>query len=254
MKAESCRLVLRPRDPLATFDLMLVFLRADLRRYAWLFFRTVLPCAVGLTLLEWASGNRYLSLLVLVPLLDVVQVPFTALGGRLLFATDVDPREGLRATLGRATLRLLAARLLVWPLAACTFGMPLLLAPGVTFLPETLILERGALGAALRRASRLGGRDPLASLAASIGRLFLTLWMAAVMEAGGQAVLSTLQLGRPAGYLLDGDLTPFVIFGLLAAQPVHALYRLLLYVQARTLAEGWDVQVALWGLRKGRGV
>lgn len=252
MNAESCRIVLRPRGPLATFDLVLVFLRAGAGHFGRLFLWTVVPLALLLGLLAWWVDHPSMVFLV-VPFVDAIQVPFTLLGARLLFEATASPAEALRSSLSGATLRLLAARAVILPSTLCSFGLLALVVPGLGFLPETILLERGQLGPAARRSLRLGSREPLGAFANVGGRAGLAVWGGLVAELGGQGLLGAFQLGAPLGRLADGDVTPFLVFGILASQPLHALYRLLLYVQARTMAEGWDVQVALWGVRKRRG-
>jgi hypothetical protein len=84
------------------------------------------------------------------------------------------------------------------------------------------------------------------AIAAAVGWVALTGWGAIVGEAAGQGIVSfVLQLGTPFGEATDGRATPFLLAGMLAVQPLYAVWRLLLYVDARTRAEGWDLQVAL---------
>jgi len=79
------------------------------------------------------------------------------------------------------------------------------------------------------------------------------VWFGLVGEATGQAMVGfILQLGEPFGALMYGDVTPYLLLGLLVSQPVHAVYRLLLYVDVRTRLEGWDLQVGLRAAGLGR--
>jgi hypothetical protein len=72
------------------------------------------------------------------------------------------------------------------------------------------------------------------------------VWFAVTAEAVGQGLVSgVLQLGTPFGDVLLGEVTPFLILGILLSHPVYAIYRLLLYVDVRTRVEGWDLQVGL---------
>ena len=68
-------------------------------------------------------------------------------------------------------------------------------------------------------------------------------------ESLGQGIIGfVFQLGAPFGALSSGDATPYLLMGVLLANPVNAMYRLLLYVDARTRSEGWDLQVRLRAL------
>ena len=66
-------------------------------------------------------------------------------------------------------------------------------------------------------------------------------------DRGQLIVAQGLQLGQPFGSAMDLQVTPYLLFGMLAVQPLHALYRLLLYIDVRTRVEGWDLQVAFRG-------
>lgn len=251
MRAESCRIVLRPRGVLETFDLVGVFVQANARTLGRLLLFTVVPASVLCGVVAWLAGGHPAAILLPLPLLGVIQLPFTALAGRLLFSRTAHPWEqGIRGVPLQVLPLLAVARLGLAVASAMTLGLALFLAPGLHFLPEILVLERVGPSRAFGRAMRIGAHEPLAAFAGAGARVFLTIWSALVFEALGQLVLGTgLQLGEPFGALWNGEVTPFLLAGMLVAQPLHALYRLLLYIDARTRVEGWDLQVALWSVR-----
>jgi len=179
----------------------------------------------------------------------LVQLPFTVLGGRLLFSDDVSVREVLGASVG-----MLGSGLTVWCLYVlavvlggmmCFWGALFTVVPTL-YLAETTLLERVSLSRALRRSSRLASAHPGTAGAGALGWFGLTMWFGVVGEYGMQGLLGmVLQLGSPFGHLLSGDVTPGLLLGIVAAQPAVAIYRLLLYVDVRTRVEGWDLQVRL---------
>ncbi|MCB9675140.1 MAG: hypothetical protein H6737_08480 [Alphaproteobacteria bacterium] len=249
MNPNLCRVALRPRGSLEVFDLVVRFVRVNL---GVLLRMAVL--AVGLPFLLiapiglWAEGAPWVALLPL-PLSPLVQAPFTLLGGRLLFRDDTTVGSTLRELVA-AVPRLLGVGLVgavatVLAAASCGVGYLPLLAV-LLYVPETALLERVGVQRGLRRSLRLAGGHVGIAMAGAGARVFLTVWMALVCEGFGQAVLdTTLQLGQPFGSLWTGQITPFFLFGMLLAQPLHAIYRLLLYVDVRTRVEGWDLQVGL---------
>jgi hypothetical protein len=231
------------------FDLTWVFARENLSPLLTLLLVTVLPPWLFCAVVAWGFDGAPWVLLLVLPFLDPIQAPFTLLGGRLLFDADASASSVLRelpSALGRlvGALAAILASWLVSPLTCMTMLVPIL---GATaYLPETALLERVPIGRGIQRSMRLAGANPAIALFALSGRAFLTLWCAAVAESFGQVLLSTtLQLGAPFGSALEGDVTPFLLLGVLVAQPIHALYRLLLYVDVRTRVEGWDLQVGL---------
>lgn len=249
MNPNLCRVVLRPRSAFEVFDLVLRFVhqnRGPLLRLTAL--TVVLPWLVLAPIGWWFEGVWWVALLP-IPLFPFVQAPFTVLGGRLLFKPEVTVREALVQTV-RQLGSLMAVSIvgvvgLGVSAATCFYGyLPLMAA--LLYVPETALLERVGLQRGLQRSMRLAGGHVGLALAGAFGRVFLTVWCVLVAEGFGQALLdTTLQLGRPFGALSDGSVTPFVVFGLLISQPIHALYRLFLYVDVRTRMEGWDLQVGL---------
>jgi hypothetical protein len=250
MNPNLCRVVLRPRGPLEVFDLGLRMVGSNGRPMLTLAAATVVPVWLPLAVFAWWLPDQgwlaaFLAVVVGVP----VQLPFTLLGGRLLFSDTVSVREVLRAWLG-----LIAPTIGVWFLYGaalvigmlfCGWGVLFTLVPAL-YLAETTVLERVPMERGLRRSSRLASAHPGTAGAGALGWLGLTVWFALVGEYGMQALLGTvLQLGNPFGTLLGGAVTPGLLLGLLAAQPAIAIYRLLLYVDVRTRVEGWDLQVRL---------
>lgn len=249
MNPNTCRFALRARDPLECVDLWMVFLRVGARELGVgvavvaiaLMPALVLACA-------WFEGAFWLVLpaLALAPPLQAV---FTLIGGRLLF----EERVGLRTFLGDllrsipAILGLCVVRAAATAAAALTCGVGLTLTDtGLAWVHEAALLERAGPARAARRAMRLASGEPADAVSAMLVGWSLTAWAAGVGEALGQAVVrDLLQLGQPFGALAEGVITPWFLLGLILAQPLFAWYRLLLYVNARTRSEGWDVQVAL---------
>ncbi|MEZ4318123.1 MAG: hypothetical protein R3F61_11485 [Myxococcota bacterium] len=249
MNPNLCRVVLRPRGPLEVFDLGMRFAHANRSVLLRLTALVVgVPWLLLVPICWWFEGAWWVALLPL-PLFPFVQAPFTLMGGRLLFRDDATVGQTLQELL-RATGRVSGIVLTgfvstLLSLATCGYGyLPLLAA--VLYVPETALLERVGLDRGLRRSLRLAGGHLGVALVGATARVFLTLWAAAVAEGFGQAVFdTTFQLGQPFGAAANGEVTPFLLFGMLLAQPIHAIYRLLLYVDVRTRVEGWDLQVGL---------
>lgn len=241
--------VLRPRGPLEVFDLAWRFLRETWRPQTRMLAIVWLPPAVvGFPLCHLADGHPALLLFPLV-LFPWLQAPFTLLTGRLLFDPGVRVAAVLRELLARTGVLLVgqAVAFVGWVVAsACGFLGYLPVRMALQFLPEVLLLERLPPSRAVRRTLRLAGAQSGAAFVAVLARLALAIWCAVVAEGAGQGLFRVvLQLGEPFGRLQDGDVTPFVLAGLMLSQPLHAVYRLLLYVDVRTRGEGWDLQVGL---------
>jgi len=249
MNPNLCRVALRPRNPLEVFDLCMVFVRASLGPMLRLAAVGVGIPWVLLSVAAVLSQGAWWVVLLPLPLFPLLQMPFTLLGGRLLFREEATARQALAESVrGLGRLGVVAGAGLVGGLLSlftCGYGYIPVFA-GLLYLPETALLERVGPRRALRRALRLAGGNVGIALVGSTARLFLTVWMALVCEGFGQALLdTTLQLGQPVGSLWTGQITPFLLLGILLAQPIHAIYRLLLYVDVRTRIEGWDLQVGM---------
>jgi len=246
----DANVVLRPRSTLESLDLTLLFLvRLGGRPYLVLCALVLLPAlALCLGCKLWLDLDWLDLWLLAVPLGLWLQGIFTLAAGDLMFAESLQPRALLRrfwARLGGYSWALFGTRLLM-ALAACT----LLLWPwawlSFTFLPEALLLEGLTAGRAAGRAARL----PVGPLGARFG-LCLTqlagvaLALLAAQVLGHGIVRDTLQLQLPWGNLLEDGGSLYALAGWFAALPVLTTLRFLRYVDARTRADAWDVQVRL---------
>ncbi len=249
MNPNACRVVLRRRGPLEVFDLALRFLRANPGPFARLFAVTVLPFAPPAALACWATDGHPALVLLPLALAPWLQAPATVLAGRLLFADRVRVRDVL-AELGRRPGALVAA--MAWWTAPQVLGFGLLswvFAIATCWASEVALLEEAPPGRILRRSTRLAQLHLGVSTSAVFAWYGLTVWGAVAGESVGQAAVGTvLQLGEPFGSLWEGRVTPFLLLGILAVQPVYGVYHLLLYLDVRTRAESWDLQVALRAL------
>ncbi|MEO8185427.1 MAG: hypothetical protein ABI895_42000 [Deltaproteobacteria bacterium] len=250
MNLGNANVVLRPRGTLESLDLTLLFLtRLGGRPYGLLSALVLLP-AVGVCLglqlwfaLEWAN-----VWLIALPLGLWLQGVFTLAAGDLMFSDVLEPRSVLRrfrARLAVYSLALLGSRLLM-ALAAFT----LLLWPWAwlryTFIPEALLLEGLSVPGATGRAARLQVGMPVERLGlcfTMLGGLALALLGAQVLGHG--IVHDTLQLQLPWGDLLQDGGSAYAVVGWFAALPVLTTLRFLRYIDARTRADAWDVQVRL---------
>ena len=250
MNPNLCRVALRPRGPLEVFDLGVRLLAASPRAFAWLLALVVTPpwlvaSAVAVALPD--AGPWLLAAAFVVG--PFVQLPFTLLGGKLLFAESVSAREVLRDlwSLAVPAVQVATAQvaLALFGLFACGVGWFVFVVPTL-YLAEAALLERVDFGRQIRRSSRLSSAQGFSALVGAAAVWFGTAWFVLVAEGAGSALLGTvLQLGSPFGSLYTGTVTPWALLGTLAAHPFLAVYRMLLYIDSRTRVEGWDLQVRL---------
>jgi len=252
MNPNLCRVALRPRGPFEVFDLTLRFIRERARALLWLCLWTVAPFAIACSLSAMAPDYQPLALMVAIGVAPLIHAPFTAVGGRLLFADDTSVRTGLWSTIRHPSGLLvgIGASVATWVLI-CT-GVGVFALPFLVYLPETAILERVPVNRGVSRSSRLAAGQVGVAIVAAIAPWVLMAWGGLVGELSGQLLVGfVLQLGQPFGALAAGDVTPFLLVGVLLSHPVYAIFRLLLYVDVRTRMEGWDLQVGLRALGIG---
>jgi hypothetical protein len=246
----SANVVLRPRSTLESVDLTLLFLtRLGGRRYLGLCALVLLPalgsCALCRFAFEWSWPALWL---LAVPLGLWLQGIFTLAAGDLMFSEQLAPRAVLRrfwALIGvytammfltRVAMALAASTLILWPWAWMRY----------TFFPEALLLEGLPTWRAAARTVRLMEGNT-GQRFAMFGTMLL-LFAAGVFAAQvlGEAVVhDTLQLQLPWGDLLSDGGSLYALAGWFAAVPVATTLRFLRYIDARTRADAWDVQVRL---------
>lgn len=248
MNPHGCRVALRPRGVLDVFDLTLRLLRVQARPTLLLAAIVLLPLAALASLVAWWSAGSPWVVTCVVLLGPLVQAPFTVLGGRLLFADAVPLPQVGRATLTSAGPLLGAWFLFDVLMVGCAL-VGVVLTPLIVYVPEAILLERAKLRRSLSRSVTLVGGEPVGAIGGAAARWVLGAWGLIAGEAVGQVGIGwMLQIGTPFGALESGQITPYAIVGLLAVQPLIALFRLMLYVDARTRLEGWDLQVGLRAL------
>ncbi len=253
MNPFDCRVELRERSSGEVFDLTWRLLGIHLVAVSRLAAVWLLPwwlvtsalCQVS-TEMGWTAA---VGLVVLSPLL---QAPFTLLGAALLFDRAPPLSElvsGVRRLAGRVALLLglqvvlllvggLTASLLWWPAAWA-----------LCLLPETLLLEGTGIERAARRALLLSMWRTHRTVSGVLMISAVGAWTVLTSEMVGQWLVDTgLQLGRPFGSVAAGQVTPFLLAGILWGQPVISWLRLLLYVDVRTSQDGWDLQLAAQAL------
>jgi hypothetical protein len=249
MNPNACRVVLRRRGPLEVFDLALRFLRAHAGAFARLIAATLAPVVPPLALATWWTDGHPVLLLVPVVLAPWLQAPATVLAGRLLFAEQVRVRDVLAEIAGRPGASIAATGAWLAPLVLGCGVLSWVGSIATCWVLEVALLEEAPIGRLLRRSGRLAQLHLGVSTSAVFAWYALTAWGALAGESLGQAAVGTLlQLGEPFGSVWDGRVTPFLLLGALLAQPVYGVYHLLLYLDVRTRAESWDLQVALRAL------
>ena len=250
MDVLNARVALRERGLLDVLDLTVRFIVAHASIYVRLTLAVVVPLG---GLVTWAVS--YLEVapawLVLIVSAHFVQLPFTALAGRLVFERDVRLRDVLRDTL-RVLPRAFGMRFLQLAgivgggLVACIPGF--WLAAAWIFAPEVLVLEGSRPIATLGRARRMVNRQ----FGTAIGALAVLSLLHAVatylFDRGGITVLGELLQVTPPepaftwSPLHLGAPTVLAALGFWLFVPFGTTARFLVYIDLRTRSEAWDVQ------------
>lgn len=238
--------VLRERTPMECVDLGFALLREDAGGYARSYAGpALLVLALGLAA-AWLSP--WLGLAVVLPLGRFATAGCTLLAGERITATPHPP--GPRAPF-RAAARLFAGSFAGNALVLVAWVFPpvaLWMLARTFFLPEIVLLERPTDGV-MRRAEGLAGRGESSAGIGRVATFAIDAFGLLGGEAAGQLLVGELlQLDAPFGELVSTDptITPYMLVGYLAVQPLVALVRLAFYLDVRTSQEGLDVYFALW--------
>jgi hypothetical protein len=172
--------------------------------------------------------------------------PFTVLTSRLLFGE----RLGVRGTLGLYWSRFgthLSASLLTLffqALGACVVIGPLFIGPRCLFVDEAVLLENATPRIAHERSRRLTMESATNGLWIMLAFFRIRIVAIILFEILGDGLVrELLQLGHPFGTLVHDRGSLYALIGLFAATPVVAVMRFLQYIDIRTRADGWDIQV-----------
>jgi len=248
-------IVLRLRSLPEIFDLAfrLIFSIAS-GLYARLSLFTLLPLYIACMVMRYAAnvswGKVWLFALLVEPLLEAV---FTVAVSQVIFTPTLRPRTILAlfakragAFLGSLFVRLFGLFIgLITLLTLMPFvGVRLLL------LDEACLLEGLSGGGAYERAYRLVAMrtgDAFWMLLLMLGARFAFVFVAEVLFDG--LVSDLLQLGRPFGYFFSDGGSPAALFGFLLSAPYVATARFLFYIDTRTRADGWDIQLRFSAIR-----
>ena len=246
MNLQQSRVVLRPRRTSELAELAMRWQRAvGGRLFVRLWCLTVLPVCMGIGAIGWLNGlvpgQTWLLGIAAASLTEAV---FTVACGQLMFSTDVTVRSVLAALRPRIPALLSVFALVTFLGASAMFTI--LFVPAwlsrTLYFREVLLLEQMPFNRTMGRASRL--IHPRAVTTAALLWLVSLAGIFIFENLGGATLSFVLQLGRPFGELSDGlSLSAWV--GLFLMVPFIATLRFLSYIDRRTRADGWDVQVRL---------
>jgi hypothetical protein len=243
MNVLEARVVLRDRTFLDVIDLAVRFVVRYWRSYAKLA-AIVLPLPFLLTWGVAAIGGWGWGWTVAILLSPFVAAPFTALASRLLFEPKAPVYEVLAFTMS-AFPRLIGARVLeglALMVGGCLVAPALWVLALCFYLNEVMVLERAPIATGLVRVQRLLSGQ---SGDVILGLLFLsTLHLGAALlgDLVGRSVLEdVIEVAAPPSIFdAGGSVLGLVAFWMFV--PFGATCRFLLYINARTRTEGWDVQ------------
>ncbi len=184
----------------------------------------------------------------------VAQAPFTELASRLVFESNVRVRDVLRSTLARTPFLVLVRgiHLGVLAFASMFFLVPALFVGGYAFfLGEVMILERATMSVAIPRLQRLAAG---ATGDAVLGVMLLaSLHVVATVlgDVAGRSIMQEIFSWKAPLPAWESGMGSFLsALGFWLFLPYVAVARLLMYLNVRTRAEGWDVQTRFMAIAR----
>lgn len=177
-----------------------------------------------------------------------LEAPFTLAASRAMFNEKPTTKQVLKSFwshIGSYTGAMIIKGLVISATGVLTCGLGFFIfAPSGTYVPEVTLLEDSTGTAAWGRSKRLVGQRSSDAFMAFASLFVAQVAFAFGFEVFGQALVSTiLQLGQPFGSVLQDGMTPFFLAGIFLAAPYIATSRFLAYIDTRTRADGWDIQV-----------
>lgn len=249
MNLGASAIVLRPRSSSEIFDLACRVLTTLARKlYLRLAASVLLPSLALCLALRHALAWDWVAVWAVAATLGaVLQGVFTIAVSRLLFAESLTARQVLALFMKRlgSYLPSLFISWLVLAVASLALVIGALFAwPRVLFIHEVCLLEGARPMDAVRRSNRFVGARSGAAFAVLLGLLVAQVGIVVCIEVLGQAVIGkVLELGTPFGTLFQQGGSAFALAGYFLAIPFVATARFLHYIDARTRADGWDIQL-----------
>jgi hypothetical protein len=250
MNLGASAIVLRPRGVAEIMDLACRF---TFTRAFGLYLRLsavfLLPFYAGVVALHYLLELEWWhTWLIAIALATWLEAPFTLAASRAMFNEQPKTMQVVKSfgsNLASYTGAMIIKGLLVSITGVLTCGLGLfIIAPGGTYVPEVTLLEGSSASAAWGRSKRLVGQRSSDAFMAFASLFIAQLAFAFGFEVFGQALVSDiLQLGKPFGGVFDEGVTPFCLAGIFLAAPYVATSRFLAYIDTRTRADGWDIQV-----------
>jgi hypothetical protein len=255
MNLGDSAIVLRPRTTTEILDLAFrLCFSVAFGLYARLVLVTIVPVLAGLLALRYAAeaswGIVWLAAFGVVPFIEAI---FTVAVSQIIFSPTLGPRAVFALFRKRfgALLGSFVVRGVGFVIGVITLLVLLPFAATRLLLLDEACLLEGLSGArAYERSHRLVSHRG--------GAAFVILLLLLGARAGGVftaemlfdgLVNDLLQLGRPFGWFFSDWGSPAAIAGFLLAAPYVATARFLYYIDTRTRADGWDIQLKFTAIR-----
>jgi hypothetical protein len=256
--APVTKLVLRSRGALETFDLALRFIVEHRGYYLRIALLVLLPIAIVHSIIANYFGITG-AVLFAGPAAALARSLLVLIGSTLVFEDKVSWR-GLRKRFWESkwpiALRILGATLLSGCFALITFAdtegatitlltlsIPIgIVAFALYYALEAALLEKATYFGAMGRSRRLMQTDS-AGVAAGVfllGGLHAAAYM--LGDAGGRALITGIFMLKSPETIWQVGVTPLALLGYWGALPFIATARFLLYINTRTISEGWDIR------------